>query len=339
MSKKCLITGGAGYIGTVLTEILLKSGYQVVCLDRFFFGKEKVESFLSNPNYSYIQDDIRWCSTSIFENIDYVIDMAAISNDPSGDLNPDITNDINNLGRKRICSLAKEAGVKKYILISSCSVYGFNDNTVNEDADTNPLTTYAKANKDAEDVLLEANDSFNVNVLRLGTVFGKSKRMRFDLAINIMTYRAFKNNELQILGQGEQWRPFVHVHDVSMAIKSVLEATNINQQVFNIGDNKNNTKILNLGYLIKKTIPEPITIDIVPDDLDKRSYKVDFSKINTSLGWKAKYSIEDGIKEIYVALIDGEIDKTMDTNTVDWYKFLLQSEKVLNEIIINNKLF
>ena len=164
-------------------------GHKVKCLDRFFFGKESLAEVLSNPNLEIIKDDIRWFDPKILKNVDVVLDLAALSNDPSGELDPSKTIDINYLGRIRVARLSKEYGVKRYILASSCSIYGYNDNdgSVDEISKINPLTTYAKANRKAEeDVLPLADSKFSVTALRFATVYGYSGRMRFDLAINSM---------------------------------------------------------------------------------------------------------------------------------------------------------
>lgn len=165
-----LVTGGAGYIGSVLTTMLLEKGYKVKCLDRFFFGEETLKEVSSNPNLELIKDDIRWFDPEVLEDVDAVLDLASLSNDPSGELDPSKTYDINYLGRVRVAKLSKEYGVKRYVLASTCSVYGFQEDVLNEDSPTNPLTTYAKSNVLAEkDVLSLADDKFAATALRQAT--------------------------------------------------------------------------------------------------------------------------------------------------------------------------
>lgn len=337
--KSVLVTGGAGYIGTVLTDELLKKGFRVTCLDRFFFGKEKVSEFAVNPNYKMIQGDVRTFDKNILKDIDVIVDMAALSNDPLGELVKNETLDINHKGRARVCKLAKEMGVKQYVLFSSCSVYGFNDDWCTEETKPNPITTYAKANVLAEDNLKLADENFTVTALRFATVFGVSYRMRFDLAINIMTLKAFKEGTIFVLGQGMQWRPFVHTRDASKAVISVIEAdkSKVNGEIFNVGANSNNMKVINLAYTIRETLPFNTHVDIAPDDADRRSYKVEFGKIASVLDFKPSFSIEDGINEVYRALKEGKVWDYPDTVTIKWYKYLLNANKLLKDITINGE--
>src|SRR4030042_1231443 len=189
---RVLVTGGAGYIGSVLSKILVEKGHDVSCLDRFFFGKEAIENVSDKINL--IKDDIRWFNSDILKGVDAVLDLASLSNDPSGELDPQKTLEINYKGRVRVATLSKKYKVGKYVLASTCSVYGFQEGTLNEDSKLNPLTTYAKANMMAEkEVLPLADNSFTVTVLRQATVYGFSHRMRFDLAINGMALGFFQN--------------------------------------------------------------------------------------------------------------------------------------------------
>ncbi len=202
-----LVTGGAGYIGSVLTQLLLEREYEVTVLDRLFFG-DTLADLRSHPRLHVIQDDIRWCPETVFRGIDAVCDLAALSNDPAGELNPEKTLEINHEGRARICQMAKKAGVRRYVLASSCSIYGFQDQVVDETSGINPLTTYAVANRRAEESTLAlGSKDFTVTAVRQATVYGASRRMRFDLAINGMTLALHKNGSVKILRDGTQWRP------------------------------------------------------------------------------------------------------------------------------------
>jgi len=180
-----LVTGGAGYIGSVMSRILLEKGHKVTILDRLFFGTDSTKDIADKINL--IKDDVRWFKPEILKNIDAVFDLAALSNDPSGELEPQKTLDINYTGRVRVANLAKKYGIKKYVLASTCSVYGFQEGIITEESGLNPLTTYAKANMMAEkEILPLADKTFSATVLRQATVYGFSYRMRFDLAINGM---------------------------------------------------------------------------------------------------------------------------------------------------------
>jgi len=221
---KVLVTGAGGYIGTTLVPALLEQGYQVRALDRYFFGKNLLAK---DPGIEVVQEDSRKIRAEHLAGTEAVVDLAALSNDPSGELFQKETWEINCEARVRAAKLAKEMGVRRYILPSSCSVYGFqaNGHAVCETSVTNPLTTYAKANRAAEEGILPLGDGqFCVVVIRQATVFGYSPRMRFDLAINGMTYGAWKTGVLPLMRDGSQWRPMLHVKDAAAAICFLLRA-------------------------------------------------------------------------------------------------------------------
>src|SRR5215470_3942262 len=250
-----LVTGAGGYIGTTLVPMLLHEGYRVRALDRFFFGRELLSKHV---DLEIVQEDARLVKPVHLEDIDYVIDLVAISNDPSGEQFKQETLAINRDARVMTARLAKAAGVKRYILPSSCSIYGFHppDVIADEMTTTNPLTTYAKANEMAEQAVLPlASENFTCVVLRQATVYGFSPRMRFDLAINGMTYGAWKSGVLPLMRDGTQWRPMVHVKDTARAQVFMLTADpqKINGQIFNVGSEENNYQ---LGPLSEKVAAE-----------------------------------------------------------------------------------
>jgi len=337
---RVLVTGGAGYIGSILVRRLLKEKYKVTVLDRFFFGKESLASISKNPSLKLIQDDIRWFNPKILKNIDVVLDLAALSNDPSGEINPKMTMDINYKGRARVAKLSKQNDVKRYILASSCSIYGFRDGFLDEKSKVNPLTTYAKANRLAEISSLKlADDKFTVTSLRFATVFGLSTRMRFDLAVNGMVLGFFKNKQIPIMRNGKQWRPFIHVKDVSEAYVKVIKSQKekVNGKIFNIGSNAQNYQILPLAKEVAKSIRIPFSKKWYGDP-DSRSYRISFKKAEDEIGFKTKYPISFGAKEVYSALRRGTITDSIKTKTVEWYKWLLESKNVLDSIVIKNKI-
>ena len=219
-----LITGGAGYVGSVVIPQLIEDGHHIKCLDRFFFGNKFLSQEKFESKVELIKDDIRWFDAKILEKVDTVLDLAAISNDPAGDLNPEKTYEINHKGRARVAKLSKEQGVKKYILASSASIYGQQDNIANENAEVKPLTAYSKANRNAEIDNLQLNDeNFSVTALRFSSVYGNSPRMRFDTAINVMVLDLFKNKKISVHGKSNK-RPFVHIKDVVRAYQAVIDA-------------------------------------------------------------------------------------------------------------------
>ena len=336
---KALVTGGGGYIGSVLVPRLLKEGYRVTVLDRFFFGKDKLKSVSKNPKVKLVQDDTRWFDKKILKNIDVVMDLAALSNDPSGELDPKKTMEINFKGRARVAQLCKQQGVKRYILASSCSIYGFRDGELDEKSPINPLTTYAKANRKAEiNAKKLSDDKFTTTMLRFATVFGLSPRMRFDLAVNGMTLGFFKNKQIPIMRDGNQWRPFIHVKDVAEAYITAINAPKekINGEIFNVGSDDQNYQILQLAKEVAKAMRIPFKKQWYGDP-DSRSYKISFKKINKTLGYKTKYSVSDGAREIYDALKKGKTIDSIQTKTMDWYKYLIDAQKISDSIIMNGK--
>jgi len=336
---KVLVTGGAGYIGSVLCRMLIEKGFDVICLDRFFFGFDSIEEI--RDKIKIVKEDIRWFNPNILKDIDAVIDMASLSNDPSGELDPQKTLEINYEGRVRVAKLSKKLGVKRYVLASSCSVYGFQEGILTEESTLNPLTTYAKANALAEkEILSLADKSFKATVLRQATVYGFSYRMRFDLAINGMVLGFYKNGKIPIMRDGKQWRPFVHVKDTSNAFIKVLEAEPelVNGQIFNVGSDEQNFQIFELAKLIAESINMPFNYEWYGSP-DNRSYKVSFKKIKEVLNFKPKYTPREGAKEVFEALKDGSLNPDDPrTITVKWYKHLLEMQKFIKSIEVSGKL-
>jgi len=326
---KVLVTGGGGYIGSVLVRMLLERGYGVTVLDRMFFGTEPLKEV--EDQITVVRDDVRWFEPSLLDGIDVVIDMAALSNDPSGELDRTKTLEINHKGRVRVANLSKRRGVKKYVLASSCSVYGFRDGILNEDCPVSPLTTYAQANVLWEnDTLPLADKHFSVTALRQATVYGLSPRMRFDLVVNSMVASFFKSGKIPIGRDGTQWRPNVHVKDTSNAFIKVIESEPevVNKQIFNVGSNEQNHQIFPLGKLIANAVGLPFEYEWYGTK-DCRSYRVGFNKICDTLGFKPEYTPVEGAKEIFKALQGSIVNMDdMKTKTVEWYKYLLRSSAV-----------
>ena len=342
MSKQVLIAGGGGYIGTVLTRQLLNQGWKVKVLDRFFFGIDPLKEFLENKNYEMIRADTRTVAEDVFRNIDAVLDLAALSNDPSGDLDPQLTQQINSEARIRVANLAKKAGVKRYVLASSCSIYGHGTGQIlNEESPTHPITMYAKANLTAEQGIFPlSTPDFVVTALRQATVYGLSPRMRFDLVVNLMTLSAVRNGRILVMGGGKQWRPLVHVQDTAAAFIRTLEAPaqKVEKQIFNVGSTEQNYQIISLAYLVREALPFQVEVEVTPDDADKRDYHINFDKIQRVLDFTPKFNPITGAQEIYEALKLGKTDHTPQTVTVKWYKYLLEADKILKEIKLNDVL-
>lgn len=333
--KTVLVTGAGGYIGTTLVPKLLSKGYKVKAVDRYFFGSEKLQQ---HENLVMIQEDSRRIKEEVFANVDFVIDLVAISNDPSGELFEEATYQINHISRVRTAQIAKKMGVKRYVLPSSCSIYGFQDHKVDETAKTNPLTVYAIANEKAEQGILPlADENFCVTVMRQATVFGYSPRMRFDLAINGMTYGAWKNKKLPLMRDGKQYRPMVHVQDTTDVMCLLLETdtSKINGELFNVGGESNNYQLGPLGEEVARTVSESLGENINVEwygEVDHRSYCVDFTKIKTVLEWEPKWNARRGAQEIIEKLEDGTLEKNTESITLNWYQDLIKWHKIIKNV-------
>jgi nucleoside-diphosphate-sugar epimerase len=328
---KVLVFGAGGYIGIPLCEALERRGHWVQAADRFFFGKyPKLQA--SNPP---MHADIR---TYTFGNglFDTVIDLAGLSNDASADIDPALTSAINQAGAIRLATLAERAGVRRYIYASSCSVYGAGRHpNLTEVHECRPLTLYAESKVRVEDYLRSlASDSFRPIILRNATVYGVAPRMRFDLAVNVMTMRAHRDGLIYIMGGGDQQRPFVHVLDVVesflLAVESMTEAG-----TYNVGGE--NVSIENIAPMVAREFPDVATHRI-PDTPDKRSYHCSFDKIAMA-GFKTRRDIPGGIREVRNALRAGNVRDADETcYTLDWYKKLIEWDKRLATLRLDGRI-
>ena len=329
---RVLVTGAGGYIGTMLVPMLLQAGYQVRALDRYFFGEHLLPD---HPALERVMADTRLLQPEYLADVDHVIDLAAISNDPGGEQFKNATRQINHRARARCARLAKAAGVRRYILPSSCSVYGWHpaDVVCDERSPVDPLTTYAKANRAAElEVLRLADAAFCVVVLRQATVHGFSPRMRFDLAINGMTWGAWKEGVLPLMRDGSQWRPMVHVADAAAAQLFMLEAPvgQVNSEIFNVGSDAGNCQLGPLAERLCQAAPRPVRIAWYGDP-DHRSYRCAFARIE-ALGWQAQRTVEAGFLELWEALEHGRIDRTPETITLAWYQELIRWQRIIRAV-------
>jgi len=337
-NRLIIVTGAGGYIGTSLVPYLLKNGYNVRAIDRYFFGENLLEQHI---NLEIVKEDVRNLENHHFKDAFGIIDLAAISNDPSGEKYAKETFEINHLARANNAKLAKANGLKRYIIPSSCSNYGkIKDNEIaDENFKTNPLANYSAANVKAEnDILPLADEKFCVIVLRQGTVYGFSPKMRFDLAINGMTFGAWKNKVLPLMRPGTQRRPFLHIKDVLRVMHFMLnkEHNSVNGQIFNAGGHNNNYSIKDLSKIFQKSFNNKLEIEWYGSD-DDRSYFVNFDKIK-SIGFINKYNAEDGINELLPKLEAGDIYKTDDTITLKWYETLEYWQEKIKSLEIDGKL-
>ena len=334
-----LVTGGAGYVGSVLITELISKGNNIKCLDRFFFGNEYLGQKKFQKNIQLIRHDIRWFDQKILDDVDIVLDLAALSNDPVGELNSQKTFEINHLGRVRVAELAKKMGVKQYILASSASIYGQQEGIVNEESSIKPLTAYSKANRKAEEGILSLNDnSFTTTALRFSSVYGASPRMRFDTAVNCMVLDLFKKKKIMIKGP-ENKRPFIHILDTVKGYLSVINAEKelIGGEIFNVGSDEQNFSMIDLGKKIGDSINKEYEL-IVEDSPDNRSYFASYEKIKKTLNFKTEHTIEEGTIEMYKKLENGTLQDDIKTRTVEWYKKLLSNNVLSKDLLLNDVL-
>lgn len=298
---KVLLTGSEGYIGAVLRQRLMERGHEVVGLDTGFFN----ECDFGEPPVAIplVLRDIRRVERSDVEGFDAVIHLAALSNDPLGDLAPGLTHEINTLGSVRLAELAKAAGVSRFIFSSSCSLYGHGKQAgLTEEAPANPQTPYACSKIDFERALSAlADDAFSPTCLRNATAFGLSPRLRFDVVVNNLVGWAWTTGKIAMTSDGSPWRPLVHVADISKAFVCALEAPReaVHNEAFNVGSSENNLQIRDIALKVQQQMPD-CEITFGSSDGDTRTYNVDFSKIETKLpGFgRAELSVEAAIAEL-----------------------------------------
>ena len=301
--NKVLVTGNLGYIGTVLTDIL-KDSYDVVGYDVGFF-KDCNLIDVSNP-IKQIYKDIRDVLIDDLKGIDFVIHLAALSNDPLGELNPSLTKEINFLSAKKLAILSKESGVKRFIYVSSQSMYGISDTSIEVDeinSEKNPVTEYAKTKWDAEIFLNTLNDeNFTVVSFRPSTVFGVSARLRSDIVFNNLVACAYTTNKIEIKSDGTPWRPVIHVRDVASALIAGINAPKsiVSGKSYNVGIENGNYTVKDLADAVKKIIPECEIIFTGEHLVDPRSYKVSFKRILSELNgyYKPSWTLEKGGLEL-----------------------------------------
>lgn len=334
-----LVTGGAGYIGSTLVPVLLARGHRVTVVDRFYFGDTLATIGTHEGTLSRVRADVRRVDPRMFEGVDGVVDLAGISNDPACELDAELTRSVNLEGGKRTHRLAHAAGVSRIVFASSCSVYGHGEGMqLVETSPLHPVSLYAQCKAEVERAALELGKTTSIAVtsLRFATVFGLSRRMRFDLAVNVMTKNAYTQQRIVVDGGGKQWRPFVHVRDVSEAIARTLEAPRdkVAGEVLNVGSTVNNLRILNLAYRVRDAVPGT-HVEISGSDPDLRDYNVNFDKLERVLGWKPALTVDDGIAEVLAALRSGQLDPDDRRGyTLKQYVFLAEVERAFREMAI-----
>ena len=303
---KVLVLGGAGYIGSVLCSYLQNEGDKVTIYDNLMY--EKGDS-LNTPCY-FINADIRDLEQleEAIRDTDAVVHLAAMSNDPASELNPNLAWDVNYLANKNIARLCRQYG-KRIVYASSCSVYGFSlEKVFDEKSELGPVTLYARSKMYSELVFLAPG--VDGICLRFATVYGAAPKPRFDLVVNTMVGAGYFTKKLTING-GEQWRPIVHVRDVAQAVRLALHAAKPQHRVYNVGSNEQNYRITDLGRLIGQHMPD-VQVTENPATADKRSYRANFDLIAKDLGFKARYNVADAVKELVEAFESGAVRSMSD---------------------------
>lgn len=310
-----LIIGGAGYIGSVLTEQLLAKGYRVRILDMELFGRESLQTMIKHPRLEFMNGDFRNIEDLVkaLHDIDAVIHLAAIVGDPACALDNDTTIAVNYAAAKMMAQLARANGITRVVFASTCSVYGESEEIRTEESEPNPVSLYATTKVDAERILLDADDgSFRPTILRFATAYGWSHRPRFDLVANLFAAQAVTEKHIRVFN-GDQWRPFVHTRDIARACVMAMEAplSKVGGQIFNVGDHSQNFTLTQLGEIVGKAMPETF-VEAVTNDEDPRNYRVDFTKIQKVLGFRASVDLTEGIEEMVQAVKNGAISDWTD---------------------------
>jgi nucleoside-diphosphate-sugar epimerase len=301
---RLIITGHKGYIGSVLTPMMLAAGHEVVGLDTDLF---RASNFGAAPlTVPEIAKDVRDVQVKDLEGFDAVIHLAGLSNDPLGYLNPDITEQINHLATTHLATLAKAAGVPRFLFSSSCSVYGaFGDDYIDEEAEFRPVTPYGRSKVDAEaDLVKLADDTFTPTYLRNATAYGVSSRLRFDLVLNNLVGWACATGNVFIKSDGTPWRPIVHIEDISRAFLAVLNAPRelVHNVAFNVGATSENYRIRELADIVERTVPGCRVEYAADGGPDKRCYRVSCEKICRVLPeYQPQWTAQKGAVELYEA--------------------------------------
>ena len=337
---KVLVTGTEGYLGSLLPSLLMQRGHEVIGVDTGYY---KVGWLYHGTEVTALtlNKDIRQITAEDLQGVEAIVHMAELSNDPTGQLSPNITYDINHKGSVRLASLAKAAGIRRFVYMSSCSVYGVaTEGDVTEETPVNPQTAYAECKTLVErDLQAMADDSFSPTFLRNATAFGASPRMRFDIVLNNLAGLAWTTKEIKMTSDGTPWRPLVHALDICKAIVCSLEAPRdiVHNQIFNVGDTSNNYQVREIAEIVAK-IFKGCQLSFGQNGSDNRSYRVSFDKINKTLpGFKCEWDAVRGAQQLFDLFT--QIDMTEETFLFRGFTRLKQLEYLLRTQQIDRDFF
>src|SRR5205807_2377484 len=295
--RRILVTGTEGYLGALLAPELIRQGYEVIGLDTGFYKERSLYQDGGTTPTTFAKD-LRHVGLKDLKDVDAVVHMAELSNDPAGQLAPTITYEINHKGSLHLAELARKAGVKRFVYMSSCAVYGLSEEDhVTEESRVNPQTAYAICKTLVErDVKQLANEAFSPIFMRNATAYGPSPRMRFDIVLNNLAGLAWTTHEIKMTSDGTPWRPLVHIRDIGRAVICALEANRpvVHNQVFNVGSTAENYQVREIAGIVADAFPG-CTLSFGRNDGDNRSYRVNFDKIQSLLpGFSCEWNAAAG---------------------------------------------
>ena len=339
MNEKVLVVGGAGYVGSVLVRFLLEAGYEVKIFDRLFFGDSGIRGIADK--IELVVGDLRTIDSSVLDNVDTVINIAGLSNDPTAEYNPKANYEMNTLATEYLAKICKQKGIRRFVFASSCSTYHSEagdetkDNLLTEEDILNPTTYYSRSKYDAERSLLSLiDDNFCPVILRKGTICGFSPRMRYDLVVNTFVKCALQDGILNLCHGGAMWRPLIDIRDVALAYIKCIQAEDdcIKGQIFNIA--YRNYRIAELALSVRDVLSKlniNVDIELGTDNSAVRSYRVSTQKAKDLLKFEPKFSIEDSVVDIVNKVKNNEF-KDFDNPkyyNIRWMKLLEETDSII----------